>query len=420
MKKRLINNITTLTVLTIFITLSIVGLFSAENIKLVANNFIDRNDRVDIWSNTLYKLLNLDTKVLVEFEYWRFLTYPFITDNVLNLLFISTFGVYIFSKLERLVKSSNLLLFFGVFTVTFGFAYTISNFPYQNSISGLDSFFLFSLFLYTFMHSNSSFKNRFEHRLFSYDVSQNYYYYTAKEHLVNFFNKIFVDDFRVILPSVIILALWVTKEIFNAYTFAPTEPSLSELSNSLNTNTLNLATTQVQDALYLSQAKLRSMHLGFPPPSSSPAVQVGFNNNALINSIFTLLYALITSMILKGTYDKTQVYRTRPFTEAEILAAQESALEKHYQLQETSISQRARTTLENEMSYSAVSRLFKEDYPESDLDEDEIDKEINFLYDDKLSDEEKIDEILDRINEMGKENITNEELDFLKKYSDLN
>lgn len=420
MRKRLINNITTIAILTIFITLSIVGLSNAESIKLVANNFLDRTESVDIWSNEIYNLLNLDTKVLFDFEYWRFLTYPFITDNVLDLLFISTFGVYIFSKLERLVKSSNLLLFFGVFTVTFGFAYTISNLPYQNSISGLDSFFLFSLFLYTFMHSNSSFKNRFEHKLFDYNISQNHHYYTAKEHLVNFFNKIFVDDFRVILPSVLILGLWVAKEIFNAYTFAPTDDSLSGLSNNLNLKTLNHYSSQIQDAIFLTANKLQSMHSGYPPNSSSPNIQVGFNNNALINSVFTLLYALITSMILKGTYDKTQVYRTRPFTEAEILAAKDEALERHYKLQESLINQRAKSSFENEKSHSLAGKLFKEDYTDTDLEDDYIDKEINFLYDEKLSDEEKIDEILDRINEMGQDNITTEELDFLKKYSDMN
>jgi hypothetical protein len=44
--------------------------------------------------------------------------------------------------------------------------------------------------------------------------------------------------------------------------------------------------------------------------------------------------------------------------------------------------------------------------------------ENNYLYDNKTSEEEKIDGILDRINEIGKDEITKEELNFLMKYSE--
>ncbi|MFY8159732.1 MAG: hypothetical protein ACOVNU_00240 [Candidatus Kapaibacteriota bacterium] len=310
--------LTTKLLLILFFTLSVLDFLNIVNFS----NLISLNSGFTIYGK----------------EYWRLFLYPYVTNNLTNLIFISTIGVYVFIKLEKLVSKGSLFILFLFYSLMYGLTFTAATVQESISTSGLDSFFLFSLFLLSFIKKSDRYYPLGKDNQFFLE------YANSKSKLTSYIkiNKLTYFHF---LASM--LSLWLIKEL-SLFTF---------------------------DANY-----------------------------NLFPSLTAITFALITSFL-----SHKKIFNA----ENEINSNERINQDANFGLNFDNeiIEELAPAVIESENKFLKSKKLKRED-----LGFDE--QMIYFLFDENLTDEEKVDEILDRINLIGKDQISNEELSFLKRYSD--
>lgn len=318
------------------------------------------------WAGGIFATLSLKPFITVyNYEYFRLITYPFLTNNLLNTLFIATFGVYFFVRLEKLLGSLNYLLIFVSFTLVFGLTYVLSGFNSINSIAGLDAFFVYSLLLYSFIN--------IEQRINRASVGRKY----TKKDVKPSAQKSKVSPSQIKLNSAGII------------------------SNVYYTLGKNISKSYIFFSVVLTLWLFKSLSYLIENPLDT--------NQVVFNTTFTLCFGLVSSWITKRKIDKI-VKEQQPYAKNVL----DTYLKEKVVLQEEFVTNSA-----NKKDYSngnSNSAFNTKTYENKNLNIF-AEEEILFLFDDELTDEEKIDEILDRMNALGKENITEFETTFLKAYS---
>jgi membrane associated rhomboid family serine protease len=204
--------ITTKLLLILFFTLSVIDFLNIVNFS----NLISLNSGFTVYGK----------------EYWRLLLYPYVANNLPNLIFISTIGVYVFIKLENLVSKGSLFILFLFYSLMYGLTFTAATVQESISASGLDSFFLFSLFLLSFIKKDDRYYPLGKDNQFFLEYANSKSKVTSKLKI----NKLTYFHF-----TATILSLWLIKEL-SLFTFDINYniiPSLTAMSFALVTSFLS-------------------------------------------------------------------------------------------------------------------------------------------------------------------------------------
>lgn len=323
----------------------------------------------------LFNILNLNIQNTVyKFELWRLFTYPFVNQNIFELTLSLIFGAYFISKFEKFVTTEYISITFVYFTLIFGLLHTVLNINTDTkSYFGAESFIIFCLINYIFIYEFE----RYYNYLFSRFISKNNDY---KSNLENSFNNNFINKIK------------------NFYKKSPSTNSKVPFTK--------LPILTFKELFLVYNIPILALSLWFFKEIYSYSTSINYN---IYSCFIEFTFAIFAALILKNN-----VYVYENLDNLKIKANFEDADDIE---EKTFAHSTINANKNSKVSNPKTQKAFKDE--KHILEQyNNIFYENNYLYDNNTSEEEKIDGILDRINEIGKDKLTKEELNYLIKYSE--
>jgi|GEM_PF-5937056 len=333
---------------------------------------------IDIIGNfSLFNLFSLNVvNTVYKFELWRLFTYPFVNQNIFELGVTLTLGAYFISKFENFVTTKYISFTFIYFTLIFGLLHTVLNINFDTkSYFGSESFIIFCIINHIFINEYDRYYNVYLQKLHPdnkiiYSYSKN----NTNKFIVNFkyqFSTFFIENYQYYFKKNTGSPLLSYKNLFLKYNLPIITLSLWFFKEIYSYSTMlnfNVYSCFIEFSFAIFVASL------------------------LKNNVY--VYENLENSNIKPNYENLEEVEENKFAHSVINKSNNSKTAKP----------KIQTSLRDE-------KLIMDNYNSSFA-------ENNYLYDNKTSEEEKIDGILDRINEIGKDEITKEELNFLMKYSE--
>lgn len=328
----------------------------------------------------LFNILNLNVySTVYQFQLWRIFTYPFVNNNIVELIITLTLGGYFISKFEDFVTSKYISITFVYYTLIFGLLHTVLNINLNTKIYfGSESFIIFCIINYIFLNEFQRFYNYFINKF-----QQNNIFNSFDNNFKNEHNKTFNFKNR----------------------FLSNIPKINE---DIYYKNKSLPILSLKNLLFSYNLPILTLSLWFFKEIYSYTTLIDYN---IYSCLIEFSFAIFAAILLKNN-----VYVYENIDNLNINKSYKNLDE----IEEN-------TFAHSVIGQSNISKLTKPKTQNSFKDEKLIIDNFNssfaenyYLYDNNTTEEEKIDEILDRINEIGKDQLTKEELNFLIKYSEHN